>query len=213
MSAEKPELKVSVFSDYICPFCYIGSRRLLRLEQDYDLKVNWAGLEIHPDTPPEGMPIERLGYPRAQWAQMMAALNEMAAEEGIELEDHDFTTNSHRALLLSEAAKRAGREVFYALHERLFHAFFSQGKNIGDEGVLRTLAADVGVPEDIVNVAWHNQDYEQRLKLNLQHARELGVRGTPTFVFGEELLVGAVPLAELQAAARRASHALDAGAP
>jgi len=210
MSAEKPELKVSVFSDYICPFCYIGSRRLLRLEQDYDLKVNWAGLEIHPETPPEGMPIERLGYPKGQWAQMMAALREMAAEEGIELEDHDFTTNSHRALLLAEATKHAGHEIFYALHERLFHAFFSQGKNIGDEGVLRALAAEAGVPEEIVNVAWHNQDYENRLQLNLQQARELGVRGTPTFVFGEQVLVGAVSVADLQEAARGVSDAASA---
>ncbi|MEJ2509309.1 MAG: DsbA family protein [Gammaproteobacteria bacterium] len=211
MSAQKPELKVSVFSDYICPFCYIGSRRLMRLERTYDLKVNWAGLEIHPETPPEGMPIERLGYPKQQWTQMMAALTEMAAEEGIEMESHDFTTNSHKALLLSEAAKHAGRETFYALHERLFHEFFSQGKNIGDEQVLRTIACEAGVPESIVDVAWHNQDYEQRLKLNLQHAQELGVRGTPTFVFGQELLVGAVPLADLEAAAARASRPVDTG--
>ena len=44
----KPELRISVFSDYSCPFCYIGSRRLRRLGERYDLKVNWCGLEIHP---------------------------------------------------------------------------------------------------------------------------------------------------------------------
>src|SRR3989344_3617893 len=140
MEQAKPELKVTVFSDYICPFCYIGSRRLLRLNDDYDLKINWCGLEIHPDTPAEGMPIARLGYPTEQWAQMMAALRKLAEEENIELGEHDFTTNSRKALLLSEAAKQAGREVFYALHERLFHAFFSEGKNIGDEQVLVALA-------------------------------------------------------------------------
>lgn len=203
MSAHKPELKVSVFSDYICPFCYIGTRRLLRLGSTYDLKVNWAGLEIHPETPSEGMPIERLGYPKAQWAQMMSALTQMAAEEGIDMAAHDFTTNSHQALLLAEATKHAGREVFYALHERLFHDFFSQGKNIGDEAVLRTIAADVGIPDDIVDAAWHEQNYDERLRLNLQFAQELGIRGTPTFVFGHEVLSGAVPIPELEAAAAR----------
>jgi predicted DsbA family dithiol-disulfide isomerase len=210
MSADKPELKVSVFSDYICPFCYIGSRRLLRLGNRYDLKVNWSGLEIHPETPPEGMPIERLGYPKGQWAQMMAALTQMAAEEGIDMAAHDFTTNSHKALLLAEAAKHAGRDVFYALHERLFHDFFSQGKNIGNEEVLRAIAADVGIAEDILEAAWQDPDYDERLQLNLRFAQELGVRGTPTFVFGQELLSGAVPVPELEAAAARAMAAASA---
>lgn len=203
MATEKPELKVSVFSDYICPFCYIGSRRLLRLEKRYDLKVNWAGLEIHPETPATGMPIERLGYPKAQWVQMMTALTQMAAEEGIDMAAHDFTTNSHQALLLAEAAKHAGRDVFYALHERLFHDFFSQGKNIGDIEVLKAIASDIGLADDIVEEAWHNREYEKRLRRNLEYARQLGVRGTPTFVFGEEMLSGAVSVSELEAAAAR----------
>ena len=206
MDEQKPELKVSVFSDYICPFCYIGSRRLLRLGNEYDLKVDWCSIEIHPETPAAGMPIEQLGYPQEQWVQMMSALGVMAHEEGIELDAHKFTTNSHRALLLAEAAKQQGRDMFYAVHERLFHEFFSQGKNIGDEQVLRELAGELGLTEAVVEDAWSNPAYEERLKLNFRRARELGIRGTPTYVFGGELLVGAVPYAELRSAA---VHALQ----
>jgi predicted DsbA family dithiol-disulfide isomerase len=202
MASNRPELKVSVFSDYICPFCYIGSRRLLRLNEHYDLKINWCGLEIHPDTPAEGMPVERLGYPPATFERMMQALEEMAREEGLQLRARDFTTNSHKALLLSEAAKVAGRDVFYDLHERLFQAYFSAGRNIGDEQVLRELAAESGLEPHWVDAAWQEERFENRLRLNLKHAIELGIRGTPAFVFGQSIITGAVPLTQLEEAAR-----------
>jgi predicted DsbA family dithiol-disulfide isomerase len=198
---DKPELKLSVFSDYICPFCYIGSRRLLRLNDTYDVKINWCGLEIHPDTPAEGMPIERLGYAPAQWRAMMDNLQVMAEAEGLTLQAHDFTTNSRQALLLAEAAKQAGRERFYALHERLFSAFFSDGLNIGDADVLRNLAQECGLERDLVESAWQDPRYGQRLDINLRHAVELGVTGTPSYVFGTQVLVGAVAEAELRQAA------------
>lgn len=197
----KPELKVTVYSDYICPFCYIGSRRLLRLNDDYDLKINWCGLEIHPDTPAEGMPVARLGYPPEQWTQMMAALRKLAEEENIKLGEQNFTTNSHRALLLSEAAKQAGREIFYALHERIFHAFFTEGKNIGDEQVLVALARECGLPDDLINTAWSDPALNQRLQQNMTDAQKTGIRATPTYLFGERVVVGAVPLDELHQAA------------
>src|SRR3990172_6056027 len=103
----KPELEVVVFSDYICPFCYIGDRRLARLTERFDLKVDHRYLEIHPDTPSEGMPLSELGYAPDQWSRMMAHLSRMAEEENIPLAEREFTTNSHRALLLAEAAQEA----------------------------------------------------------------------------------------------------------
>jgi predicted DsbA family dithiol-disulfide isomerase len=202
----RPELRVSVFSDYICPFCYIGSRRLLRLNELFDVQVNWCGLEIHPQTPPQGMAIERLGYSHDQWQRMMEGLRQMATEEHIDITPHNFTTNSRRALLLAEAAKNAGREIFYALHERLFGAFFTEGQNIGDEQVLRALAKQSDVPSEVVEAAWVDSRYAERLELNRRHAAELGITGTPAFVFGRRIIVGAVPCATLLEAARQVTE-------
>jgi len=204
MKSAKPELKVSVFSDYICPFCYVGSRRLLRLNEEYDLKVNWRGLEIHPKAPVEGMSVTRLNYTAEQRTQAKATLRKMAEEENIDIGALDFTTNSHKALLLSEAAKHAGRDMFYALHERIFHAYFTEGKNIGDETVLRALAREVGLPETLTDSAWSNPVYVQALELNLRAALTLGVRSTPTYFFGDDVIVGVVPYTELQQAALKA---------
>lgn len=206
---DKPELKVSVFSDYICPFCYIGSRRLLRLNEEYDLRVNWCLVEIHPETPPEGMPVDKLGYAPEQWLQMMGSLEEMAREEGIAFAPHTITANSRKCLLLAEAAKRSGRAAFYRLHERLFEAFFVEGHNIGDEQVLRQLAAECAIADDVVDAAWHEPRYPEQLQRYLAWAGALQVRGTPTYVFGERLLRGAVPYENLHGAARELAASTD----
>lgn len=183
---DKPLLLATVFSDYICPFCFVGDARLRRLRADYDLKINWCFLEIHPETPAAGMPIDRLGYPAPQWRRMMDTLGELAAEEGLELQPHDFTTNSHQALLLAEAAREAGADVFYRLNRRLYEAFFCEGRNIGDSMELRALARECGLADAIVDRAWQDPRYAQRLSDYRAAAREFGVQATPTIFFGKQ---------------------------
>lgn len=198
----KPALAVTVFSDYICPFCYIGSVRLARLRDEYELSVEWAGLEIHPDNPPEGRPVEALGYPPKRWAQMMSALYRMAEEEGVYIKARSFTTNSHKALLLAEAAKEEGEATFYRLHDRLFQAYLGEGQNIGEVEVLRRLAQESGMEAHAAERAWSEPYYEQRLRASHVRAARLGITGTPTYLFGDRyLLPGAVPTAVLREAA------------
>ena len=199
---KKQELLASVFTDYICPFCYVADSRINRLRTYYDLKVNWCFLEIHPETPPQGLPVCELGYSSQQWKRMMQTLREMAEEEGLSIRDHDYTTSSHSALLLAEAAKGEGPEIFYRLHGRIYEAFFTEGRNIGDRDVLTGIAAESGVSRETVDRAWLEPHYEQRLQQNLMAAREQGIRATPTVFIGNRRLDGAVPVSELMAAAR-----------
>ena len=195
---------VSVFADYICPFCYVGHARLKKLRQNFDLHVNWRYLEIHPDNPPEGRPLSELGYPKAQWKQMMANLSQMAESEGLALAKRKFTTNSHKALLLAEAAKDSEPSVFEHLHERLFETYFCEQQNIGDTDVLTEIAKESGVPHETVERAWTDPDYEKRLRAHLEDARQLGLPGVPVFIVGRRVLPGAVTLLALEEAARAA---------
>ena len=204
MAVLKPELKVTVFSDYICPFCYIGDARLKRLRACFELKVNWCFLEIHPDTSPQGEPVSSLNYPAETWERMMATLRHMAEEEGLSLREHDFTTSSRSALQLAEAAKTVGAAVFYRLHARLFEAFFSAGRNIGDRDCLRSLALDAGMTEAQIGSAWQDEVVGERLQHYLTAARELRVQATPTFFIGKRRLDGAVPVDQLVHAAQAA---------
>ena len=194
-------IPVTVFSDYICPFCYVGSRRLLSLADEFDLDIEWANIEIHPDNPPEGRPVEELGYPPEQWRRMMAALEAMARAEDLPIVERTFTTNSRRALLLAEAAKDAGPDTFACIHEILFRGYFGERRNIGDPAVLKAMAAECGMDDARGEAAWTDPAYAERLRRYHSRAAQAGVRGTPTYVIaGNQTLVGAVETAELRRA-------------
>ncbi len=186
----------------------MGGRRLARLSDAFDLKVDHNFLEIHPDTPPEGKPVSALGYPAGIWNQIKANLARMGKSEGIVFADRKFTTNSHRALLLAEAARDSAAGLLEELSERLFRAYFTGGRNIGDPAVLREIAKAAGVPEQAVARAWSDPAYEERLKTQGEAAARAGVTGIPTFVFADKWIVeGAVPTDTLREIARKAAAA------
>lgn len=203
-----PRLQVTVYSDYVCPFCYIGERRIARLEEQFDVQVTWRGVEIHPETPAQGMALSELGYPPDVWDKMMMHLGNMAAEEGLVLAERTHTFNSHKALLVAEAAKQVDAEVFRELHEGLFHAFFSQGKNFSDPDVLRQIALNAGMEEADFERALIEPEFEDALRENYVAARKHGVTGVPTFVIGEQVISGAVPTSSLILLAREAMEQL-----
>jgi predicted DsbA family dithiol-disulfide isomerase len=205
----KPRLSVTVFSDYICPFCYVGDARLEKLRGSYALDVDWCFFEIHPDNPAEGKPVEELGYPPEQWKRMMENLQQMAAADGLPLAPRTFTTNSHSALLLAQATRSLAPRAFDRLHARLFEAYFAETQNIGDRDVLRQLARECEIPEDIVEQAWSNPIYEQQLRDQSWRASQMGVQGVPAFLFGRYMVAGAVPAQTLVQAAQ---YALREGA-
>lgn len=185
----------------------MGERRLARLADEFDLKVERSFLEIHPDTPSAGSPISSLGYTPERRAQMMASIARMGKTEGIRFIDRTFTTNSHKALLLAEAARELETGIFEDLNERLFRAYFSEGKNIGDEAVLRRIAGEAGVPADLPERAWSRPVYEERLKKQYEAADRIGVSGIPTYIVGKKWIIeGAVPTDVLRRVAHEATH-------
>lgn len=200
---DRPLVRVSVFFDYICPFCYIGSVRLLRLNERFDLRVNWMPIEIHPDTPVEGQSLDALPYDTAQRQAMNHALAALAAEEGLTLPAQRRMANSHDALRLVEAAKRFGREAFYRLHHALFQAYFTEGRNLGDLETLRTVASTSGLPQSLPDEARNDPEITRHLAHYKALASQYAVSGVPTYAFGDQQLNGVQPLATLIAAADR----------
>ena len=182
----------------------MGERRLARLSEEFDLRVERRFLEIHPETPAEGRPVSELGYPPEQWARMMENLNRMGKAEGIVFSERTFTTNSHKSLLLAEAAKEEGQDIFEALNEGLFRAYFTEGRNIGDLQVLRDVAQAAGVPAGRMEQAWSDAAYEERLARDHAAAAEIGITGIPLFIVdGRWILEGAVPVEMLREVAQK----------
>ncbi|MDH5394036.1 MAG: DsbA family protein [Gammaproteobacteria bacterium] len=201
---QKPELKLSVFSDYICPFCYIGHHRIQQLKQHYELKINWCFIEIHPETPAEGMSTSELDYNPQQWQDIVASLNALIDQDQLAFKhEHQFTTNSHQALLLAEATKPLGADSFYRLHNRLFEAFFVDMLNIGDENVLRQIAAECALPQATIEAALSpHSAFEKHLELYRQYASETEITGVPTILIGSQKIPGVPGLSSLQKAAK-----------
>jgi predicted DsbA family dithiol-disulfide isomerase len=208
MSAERPQLRISAFMDYVCPFCFIGSERLLRLEDAYDLRVNWCLIEIHPDTPPEGIVPGDLDYSAEHRAALDASLAALAAADGLALAPRRLVPNTRHALRLAEAAKDLGREPFYRLHRALFHAYFMDGRDIGNDGVLREISAACGLPQALPDQAWSEHPaVDARFARYRAFAVAAGVSGVPTFVFGQRTLTGVQNEETLRAAAAELSAA------
>jgi len=201
---QKPLLRVTLFTDYICPFCYIGDLRLQHLQNDYEVLVNFRFIEIHPDTPAQGTTIDTLDYSDEQWQGMMDGLVEMAREEDITFAPVRMLANSHRALLLAEAVKKEGRDIFYAFNQALYREYFLSGRNIGDVEVLRKIAQDSGVSDSVIENAWSDAELEKILQMNMNMAVKAEVSGTPTFFIGQQRLTGAVPVSTLRQAAEAA---------
>lgn len=198
-------LQVEVYSDYICPFCFIGYLRLEKLRGEYELlDIDWRFLEIHPDNPPEGMPVTELGYPPRHWEMLMANLARMAEAEGVSLPERTFTTNSRRALKLAQAVREEQPGAFETLNRDLYEAYFLRRENIGDPDLLISLAESCGVEPAVAEHAWYERHFEEVLAGNQRDAARLGITGTPTYVFGNQVYSGAIPLEMMRRAVAEA---------
>lgn len=189
---------LEVFSDYTCPWCYVGWARLesalSRLPEDVAVDVQWRPYEIHPEVPPDGMPVEELPYPPEQWARMQEALRQSAAAEGLEVGKRPKVSNTHRALMAGEYARVEEPERFAAFHEALFKGYFAEGRDLGDAGVIEDIARSSGLDVDRMTSALDAGAYEETVRATTELARRLGITGTPTFVFDRRFAtVGAQP--------------------
>lgn len=184
-------LKLVMFSDYICPFCYIGFETVRKVVPEFDLEIDWRGFQIHPEWPAEGMPSSqyRRGMDpetrRAIWTRIGA----MAEAAGFTMKAPEVLTNSRLALEATELAKEHG--VGDAFERRVYRAYFNDGLNIGSPSVLGDLAGEVGLDRDELTLALESGRYTARLRDNTIDAHDRGVDGVPTFFIGEYPLVGA----------------------
>ncbi len=206
-------LKIVMFSDYICPFCYVGFETMRRLKPEFDFELEWRGFQIHPDWPAEGIPADKAraagdaASRQALWKRIAA----MAEAVGFSMKPPAVLTNSRAALAATEFARESGRDE--ALEERIYRAYFNDGENIGDAGVVARLAGEAGLDAREAADAIKSPKYEMRLKNNSLAAHQRGVSGVPTFFIGDFPLVGAQSLDATRAILQRATERFGRGDP
>jgi predicted DsbA family dithiol-disulfide isomerase len=200
-------MKVEIYSDIVCPWCYIGKRRFQRAlaeragrAPDDEVEVVFRPYQLDPNEPATPRPLleslQRKFGPQAR--AMTARVSEAAREEGIEIDwDRAVAVNTlpaHRLLWLAE--REAGPAVQRALAERLFEAHFARGENVGNPATLARLAGEAGGGLDPARAAamLATDEGEREVRGAIVQARRLGVAAVPTFVFdGEYGVQGAQP--------------------
>ncbi|MBD2713918.1 DsbA family oxidoreductase [Hymenobacter sp. BT646] len=196
-------MPIEIWSDIVCPFCYIGKRRLEKALAGFPhadaIEIKWRSFELDPEanpTPGENQ-YKRLAakYGKTEdWARQMSAnMTQMAAEEGLAFDfDHAVPANTFRAHQLVHLAAQHGLQD--AAKERLFKAYLEEGQDLNEVGTLISLAQELGIPNDQAEKVLAADAFAQEVRHDEYQARQIGVRGVPYFVFDDKYAVsGAQP--------------------
>jgi predicted DsbA family dithiol-disulfide isomerase len=216
MSAVAKPLSIEVVSDVVCPWCYIGKRRmekaLTMVEGALAPRVTWLPFQLNPDMPVGGVP--RAEYRRAKFGSLERGrqLDARVAAEGrgegiaFALERIERTPNTFAAHQLIDLAQEAGAGG--AVVDALFRAYFEEARDVGDRGVLLQVAEAAGLARGQVEARWSDGAEARRVAELEDGMKALGISGVPTFILGRRLSVsGAHPPEALAQAMREAAAA------
>lgn len=197
-------MQLDIISDTVCPWCYIGKKRLEKAQMErptIDFKINWRPFQLDPTIPAEG--VDRQAYIEAKFGAERAKSAGNAIREAGEMEGISFafdkimrspnTLDSHRLIKWAGSAGVQDKVV-----DQLFARYFENGENIGEHSVLLEAASDSGMDVDIVRELLASDSDLKQTQLEDKQAREMGISGVPCFLFeGKFAIVGAQEVSSL----------------
>lgn len=198
-------MKVQIWSDIMCPFCYIGKKNfeaaLEKLPFKDEVEVEWKSYQLDPElnetsgskTINEYL-AERKGMPIAQIEQMQMRIKYMGKQVGIGFNIENAvvanTFPAHKLLHFAAKSNKANEA-----EELLFHAYFIDGKNVADHEVLVNIAEELGLDTDQAQYVLNSDSFDYEVKQDILEARNIGVTGVPFFVLNDKYaLSGAQPV-------------------
>ena len=191
-------MKLTVFYDYICPFCYLTSKSLDQLSLEFDLEMEWKGIEIHPEFTSAGIKSPR----SVKSLRIAEVIKEAASENETEIVLPGFRTNSRLSLEASEFAKT--RSLFKEFHDLIYDAYYLERKNIGDMDVILEAGLNAGLDAGELEECLANRTMFDRIEENKRDAEANMVVGVPTILFGAFPLYGNQSRETLRHVIRRA---------
>jgi predicted DsbA family dithiol-disulfide isomerase len=218
---EREHITIDVVSDAVCPWCFIGQKRLDKAVESLsgiDVGVRWRPFQLDPTIPPEGR--DRRDYLMAKFGdekrieEMHGNIARAGAEEGISF---DFgaikvspnTLDAHR---LIRWAASSGAEVQNRVARRLFQLYFEEGADIGDRRVLADAAGECGMDKAVVETLLAGNADATEVREEIETAARMGVRGVPCFLIeGRYAVMGAQPAETLADAIRQVAAAKARG--
>jgi predicted DsbA family dithiol-disulfide isomerase len=208
------DMRVDIWSDVVCPWCYLGKRRFERalagFEHRDEVEVVYRSFELDPrwpkgETAPKlAMLAAKLGVSEAEARGRQEHLEGLAAAEGLDYHLDDGvignTFDAHRVLHLARV-----RDLQLPVAERFFRAYFTEGRALFDDESLVELASEAGLDGDETRKVLKEGVYAEEVRADIARARELGANGVPFFVFDDRYGVsGAQPVETFAAVLTRA---------
>jgi len=208
-------MHIEIWSDVVCPWCYIGKRRLERalgeFEHADEVEVTWRSFQLNPDTPP-GTSVPTLDYlaqrfgPQAQ--AMSARVAAMGKDEGLTLDfASSLTVNTLEAHRLLHLAADLG--IGDAAKERLLRAHFTEGADLSDHETLTRLMVEAGAGQARVREVLAGTEYADAVQADIDMARRLGANGVPFFVIDRKYGISGAQAAETFLHALRTAYAAE----
>lgn len=194
-------MKIDIWSDVACPFCYIGKRHLEAALEQFphkdNVEVTWHNFELDPNAPKDNkedqyaLLARKYGMSREQAIENTERVAASGAAAGLAFDfDKVIPTNTFDAHRLIQFAAQHGKQD--EMEERLFSAYFMEGKHISDKATLLAIAADLGLDATAV---FSSDVYTNEVRKDEAEAQSLGIRGVPFFVFDRKYAVsGAQPV-------------------
>jgi predicted DsbA family dithiol-disulfide isomerase len=204
-------VQVEIWSDVVCPWCYIGKRRFERALAGFahrdEVEVVWRSFELDPSAPPfepARPPVEtvdrlaqKYGVGRAGALEMTRRVTELAAGEGLAYDlEHAVAGNTRTAHRLLHAALHAGGPALQgAVKERLLQGYFTERVDVSDPDALVRLATEAGLSEDEAGRVAHGDAFADEVDADIAQAHAYGANGVPFFVLDRRYgISGAQPL-------------------
>ncbi|MCE9521796.1 MAG: DsbA family oxidoreductase [Alphaproteobacteria bacterium] len=196
-------MQIDVISDTICPWCYIGKRRLeraIRMRPQIEFDVRWRPFQLDPTTPVEG--IDRKTYIERKFGSsenikpIQTALLQAGEAEGLvfafdKISNTPNTINSHRLIRWSHSMGVQDKVV-----ELLFKSYFIDGADIGKIDVLMRIGAEAGMDDELVEELLNSDADLEKVRHEDTMARKIGINGVPTYLIGGKVLVNGAQDAE-----------------
>ncbi len=179
---------IIVYSDNVCPFCCIASRRLERLRQELPFAVEWRSFELHPEVPQTGISLtQHLGNKEEE---VINYIIDYGKDVGLKLNTRSLY-NSHNSLKLNEFALREGK--FEAFHRAIFKAYLEDDINIGLLDELLAVAENAGLDKERARAFINSEEAEEIVVSSCREAQRLGITSVPSFIINRHLIRGAYP--------------------
>jgi len=184
-------MKIEIWSDVVCPFCYIGKRKLEKALAKFPnkdaIKIEWKSFQLNPDqkTDTSISTLDHLasskGWSLNQTREITSNVVEMAKAEGLNFDfEKAVVANTRNAHRLIHFAKESGKGD--AMKERLLFAYFSEGKNIDDFDTLVELGEEQGLQEEEIREVLESARFDEAVDGDIYESRQLGIKGVPFFV-------------------------------